>query len=247
MVTTTTSLTSYVIASLGQAFTPGFPIQNTSDFVLTYTNATTFADTVLTLNVDYFVTGTFTAGVCAAPTVTLEGTGLHYAIGGKLTVQRLNPETQPTNKTDGTKYLASTDNNAWDWLCYSIQALNDRISRALLVPASSTAQSPISFANRLGKLAGWDNNGNFTTYYLNTSGVLPFPATLNASFPFYFPSIGAASLSTVPTINAPVPCACMLIESFSSSFWQLISSSASVGSGVIQPADNSGLRWVRVG
>lgn len=157
--TGTQSLFQYAIASLGQAFTPACPVQNTSDFVLTYTSATTLLDTVLVLNVDYTVAGAATAGVILAPTVTLEATGLHYAVGGTLTIQRKNPFTQVTTIVDGTKYLAATTNNGLDWLCYSIQALNDMAARCLRVPPSNAALSPMILTARLGKLLGFDSSG----------------------------------------------------------------------------------------
>lgn len=252
-VSTSPSLIQYTIASLGQAFTPGFSIQNTTDIVVTYTNATTFADTVLALNTDFFVTGSFTNGTCANPTVTLEGAGLHYAVGGKLTVQRAESFTQVTTVVDLQKFPAATLNNAWDWLCFHIQALKDRLDRVAFQQApTSAATSPITFANRIGRLAGWDQNGLPTTYYLSQTGIQPFPAALQGAFPFYFPTITSATLHTVPTVNAPVPCMAVLVTgtgpaAYSSSFWYLVSSAATAGTGVITPDDNAALRWVEVG
>lgn len=163
-VSTLQSLFQYAIANLGQAFTPACPIQNYSDFVLTYTNLTTLADTSLVLNVDYFVTGAFVNGVLTAPTVTLEGTGLHYAVGGQLTIQRKPPETQPTTLVDGTKYLAATTNNALDWVVYQIQALSDMLARTLRLPATNSVQSEIPLASRALKFLGFDANGNFALF-----------------------------------------------------------------------------------
>lgn len=251
-VTTTPSLVQYTIASLGQAFTPGFAIQNTSDIVVTYTNATTYADTVLTLNTDFFVTGTFSSGVCTNPTVTLEGSGLHYAVGGKLTVQRAEGFTQPTTLVDAQQFPAATFNTAWDWIVYHVQALKDRLDRVSFQQAPTTAvNSTIPFANRLGRLAGWDDNGLPTTYFLPQTGIQPFPATLQGTFPFFFPTITASTLHTVPTADAPVPCMAILVQgtdpAFSSSLWYLVGSSATVGTGVVQPDDDASLRWIQVG
>lgn len=171
--TSVQSLFQYSIASLGQAFTPACPVQNTSDFVVTYTNAITFADTVLTLNVDYFVTGTATNGVILAPTVTLEAAGLHYASGGTLTIQRKNPFTQPTTYVDGTKYLAATANNSLDWLCYSIQALNDLVARCVQVPSTSAVLAPLTRAARASKVIGFDSMGQLTYYGFSGGVVVP--------------------------------------------------------------------------
>lgn len=173
-VPSTQSLFQYAIAMLGQAFTPAVPIQNTSDLVVTYTAATTLLDTPLTLNVDFTVTGAFVNGVLAAPTVTLEATGLHYAVGGTLTIQRKPPATQPTTYVDGTKYPAATTNNSLDWIVYSIQALWDVAQRCLQVAPTSGVQPSIPAATRKNALAGFDANGNATVYaYPSTPG----PAT----------------------------------------------------------------------
>lgn len=170
--TSTQSLFQYAIASLGQAFTPACPVQNTSDFVVTFSSATTLLDTVLTLNVDYTVTGSATAGVILAPTVTLEGTGLHYAVGGRLTIQRKNPFTQPTTYLDGTKYLAATSNNSLDWLGYSIQALNDIAVRSLRLPATAAALPEMALTTRAGNIIGFDASGNLT-FYTPTASIVP--------------------------------------------------------------------------
>lgn len=163
-VTSTASLFQYAIVSLGQAFSPPVSIQNASDLVATFTDATTLIDTVLTLNVDYTVGGTFTNSVNTAPTVTLEAAGLHYVVGGTLTIQRASPLTQPTTFIDGVKYQAATTNNALDWLCYALQELKDLLNRCLCVPATSSVQSPIALATRKSQLIGFDANGNFTTF-----------------------------------------------------------------------------------
>lgn len=157
--TTTQSLFQYAIASLGQAFSPACAIQNTSDFVVTYTS-TAGVDTVLTLGVDYTVTGSATAGVITAPTVTLEAAGLHYATGGTLTIQRKAPFTQPTTYVDGVKYLAAVSNNSLDWLAYAIQALNDIAARSLRVPATSGAVSAMALNSRKSNLLAFDSLGN---------------------------------------------------------------------------------------
>lgn len=162
--TTTQSLAQFAVASLGQAFSVPFEIQNASDLVVTDTNRTTLLDTSLTLNTDYFVTGSAVNGVIAAPVVTLENTGLRYAIGDTLTIQRKPPGTQPTTYVDGTAYLAAVDNNSLNWIVYSIQALYDIVSRCLQVPATSltSAVPPMGIAARENTLVGFDGSGNLS-------------------------------------------------------------------------------------
>jgi len=178
---TTQSLFQYAIASLGQVFSPACAIQNQGDFVVWYTS-TLGVDTLLVLNTDYTVTGAATSGVILSPSVTLEGTGLHYAVGGTLTIQRKNAFTQPTAFIDGTKYLAAVQNNSLDWLCYSIQALTDISSRCLQVSPTSPVQNPIALASRKNQLAGWDANGNFVTYPQSLAAGATIPNGMTVEF-----------------------------------------------------------------
>lgn len=171
--TTVQSLFSYAIASLGQAFAPACEVQNASDFIVTYTAPVTFLDTVLTLNVDYFVTGAATNGIILAPTITLEPTGIHYAVAGTLTIQRKNPYTQPTTYVDGVKYMAAVPNNSLNWLAYSIQALNDVASRCLQVPATGPVMAPMTRTARASKVVGFDSNGALTFYAFVGGSVAP--------------------------------------------------------------------------
>lgn len=168
--TTTQSLAQFAVASLGQAFNIPFEIQNASDLVVTDTNGTTSLDTALTLNTDYFVTGAATNGVILNPVVTLENTGLRYAVGDTLTIQRKPPATQPTTYVDGTKYLAATTNNALDWIVYQVQALLDIAARCLQVPATSAAASvpPMPLTARKNTILGFDSNGNLAFLPLTT-------------------------------------------------------------------------------
>lgn len=189
---TTQSLFQYAIAVLGQSFSPPMECQNTSDFVVTYTNPTTLADTTLTNGLDYVISGASTEGIILAPTLTLEAAGLHYATGGTLTIQRKPPATQPTTYVDGTKYPASVPNNSLNWIVYAIQALTDIASRCLQVPATSPTQSAIALAVRKGMLAGWDASGNFTQYApVAGVGVQPFPVSLNPSYSIFLPGVTA--------------------------------------------------------
>lgn len=255
--TTTTSLFQYAIAALGQAYTPPCAVQTTSDFTVTYTNSTTLVDRVLVLNVDYFVTGAAVAGVIASPTITLEGTGLHYATGGILTIQRKPTRTQPTNFTDGNKYLASTTNNALDWLAYQVQALYDIAQRCLQVPATSPAQTPVQLNTRKGQLAGWDAAGNFCTYSAGGLASQPFPLSLFPSNPIFLPGVTAHIGGTFNSLDGlditAITTTILVILSIgdNNEMWKLrsaqggdlaISDGVSVVVPVVNPAN---LRWIR--
>lgn len=258
-VTSQTSLFQYAIASLGQAFSPAVSIQNTSDLVATYTAPTTFADTLLVLGVDYTVTGTFTNGVCTAPTVTLEAVGLHYATGGTLTIQRLPPDTQPTTLIDGTQNRAATYNNAFDWLCYSIQALNDIVARCLRVPATSAAQTALSLAARAGQLLGFDSSGNAVLYAVPPNvGIQPFPVALGPMFPIYLPAVQATTggtstcLDGLNIVGVPQNIVVLLSIADNSEWWKLRAAvggdaGTSDGTSIVVPVTNPiNMRWIRV-
>lgn len=254
-VPSTTSLIQAAIAALGQAFNPPFSIQNYSDIALTYTNASTLADTTLVLNVDFFVTGAFTAGECPNPTVTLEPTGLHYAVGGTLTIQRLPPATQPTTFVDGTKYLAATTNAALDWLCYSVQALWDVVNRCLRVPPSSAVQAAIALAARESMLLGFDHNGNVALYAYPTTPGAATGIVNNANL--VGPTGGGAThldgidasqyalgtiiqfvLGGMAALGAGVPAPMTQ--------YMLVTSALATGDGVVAALNVAAARWIRI-
>ena len=245
-VTTLQSLFQYAIASLGQAYSPNCAIQNASDFVVTDTNATTLVDTVLTLNVDYTVTGPFTNGVCSAPTVTLEGTGLHYAVGDTLTIQRKPPDTQVTTFVDGTKYLAATTNNALDWLCYSVQALYDIVSRCIQVPPTSVAQSPIPLALRKSSFLGFDASGNVTI-----NPVAPTAAAFLVNNAIVGPTGGGSTHldgvdCTALAIGTIIQFTFGGIGAGAATQYQLTTSSATPGPGIVAALNKPSARWIQI-
>lgn len=253
---TTQSLFQYAIASLGQAFSPACPIQNTSDFVVWYTS-TLGVDTLLSLNVDYFVTGVAANGVITAPTVTLEGTGAHYAIGGTLTIQRKPPLTQPTTYLDGVRYLAAVQNNSLDWLAYGLQELADIVGRCLQVPPTSVAQSPIALAVRKGMLAGWDANGNFAAI-ANNGAIALWPTFLFPSAETFLPGItshtggGLTALDGLNVIGIAFVVSVVISLSDNREVWKLrpaVGGDPSISDGVttVVPVVNpSNLRWIRI-
>lgn len=248
--TTLQSLFQFAIANLGQTFAPNCPIQNTSDFLVTYTNATTFVDTVLVGGVDYTVSGAFTAGVCAAPSVTLEPAGNNYAVGGTLTIQRKPPASQPTTYVDGVKYLAAVPNNSLDWLAYSIQALYDIVARCLQVPASSNAQTPIALALRKNNLIGFDPaTGDFRLF---PYPAVPGPATgLINNMNLIGPTGGGGTHldgidASIYAIGTIMKFTMGGIGAGSSVEYQLTTSAAAVGAGVVAALNVPTARWIQV-
>lgn len=250
---TTESLAQFAIATLGQAVQPPFEIQNATDFVVVYTSASTATpastDTVLVLNVDYTVSGTFTNGTNLAPTVTLEATGLHYAVGGTLTVARAPQETQELTLVDGVTTPASAWNTALNWLAYHIQALRDRVDRTLQLSLSSAVQEAFEIAGRAGQLLGFDASGNFA---LLTYPVIPAPA---AGFSFNsnltqptggtsvcLDDVDASAISpgnVVCFTNKSGPANVM-------SAFQLTTSSAATGPNVVAALNNASCRWIQI-
>lgn len=249
-VATLQSLFKFAITNLGQIFTPPVAIQNTGDLVVIYSNATTLVDTVLVLGADYTVAGAFTAGVCPAPSVTLEPAGNNYAIGGTLTIQRKPPATQPTTYVDGTKYLAAVPNNSLDWLAYSIQALYDIAARCLRVPATSNAQSEMALSLRKNNLIGFDP----TTGDLR---LFPYPPTPGAT----------TGIVSNPNILGPTGGGATHLDGIDASAYaigtiiqftlggmgagpaqqfQLVTSSAATGAGVVAALNVPTARWIQI-
>lgn len=258
-VTSLVSLQKYTIGSLGQAFTPSIAIQNTTDFVLVFTDAVTLLDTPLTNVTDYTVTGTSVQGVITAPTVTLEAVGLHYAVGGQLTIQRLPPATQPTLYTDMNKYLASVPNNSLDWLCYQLQVLIEASARSLQVPSTSVAQPAMGLAARKSKVVGFDANGQVTLLAVPSAGTQPFPSALAPSFLIFLPLVtattgGAAThLDGLSVIGITQILIVILSITDNQEVWKLRPAAggdagSSDGTTLVVPVTNPGnLRWVRIG
>jgi hypothetical protein len=248
-VTSTTSLFQYAVASLGQAFSPSIPIQNATDFVVIDTNVSTLIDTVLVLNVDYFLSGTFTNGVCINPTIILEGTGLHYAVGDTLTIERAPSLTQPTTYADGVKYLAATTNNALDWLCYGLQELSDQISRCLRVPTTSTVQTPLSIGTRKGGLLGFDVNGNAKVYAYPTTPGATTGIVSNTNL--IGPTGGGGNHldgldASVYSIGTIIQFTLGGIGQGQASQYQLTTSNAVAGPGIVAALNVPTARWIQI-
>lgn len=193
----TVSLIQYTVTSLGQTLAFPYYFLNNADLTVVDTNGTSLLDASLTLGTDFTVAN---AGNPAGGSITLEGTGLHYAIGDTITIARVPVLTQPTNYQDGTAYPAAVDNVTSDWIVMQVQSLRDAIKRCLQLPLSGSPGSvpAMPLTLRANNVIGFDSNGNLA-FYGNSAiggGNSGFNGALNA---FYGNS--NAALSNLATAN----------------------------------------------
>lgn len=57
---------------------------------------------------------------------------------------------------------------------------------------------------------------------------------------------GGTNLDNVPTVNRFLPSMMIIVVTDTASLWVLQTSSTTPGAGVVQPIDNSALRWIQV-
>jgi len=158
-------MTPYNGAGTTGPFAYTFKIWSASDLVVIQTDANG-VETVLTLNVDYTVTG---AGVATGGNVTLT-TAL--PAGETLTIMRDMSYLQGQNWTAGQAITASSLNNVADKLEHQIQQVNEKADRAFQVPARSTISTPY-LAPSASHIIGWDTAGTGLYNYPMTTLTVP--------------------------------------------------------------------------
>jgi len=135
-------------------FTVPFYFLEESHLAVYYTDAAGNLST-LALNVDYTVTG---EGSPSGGTVT---TTLAYAVGGRLSIIRDVPATQPTDYLQGDPFPAESHERALDKLTMIVQQLKEITDRALVIPPGEDPLPALpSAADRALRLQGYDSNGD---------------------------------------------------------------------------------------
>ena len=129
-------------------FTVTFPFLESSHLAVTYTDSAG-ADTLLTLNVDYTVSGSVVT------------TTLAYASGGVITIDRDIPITQELDLRDGDDFPSESVEEAFDKLTMIAQQVAIDSNRVLRVPEVS-ANIPLLpvVADRANKVLAFDANGD---------------------------------------------------------------------------------------
>lgn len=112
-----------------------FPILAAEHLVVTKTDADD-VETELVLNTDYTVTVASYPGAGSITTTTA------YATGNSITLSRETPQTQETELENSGPFLAATHESALDKLTMLVQEQIEKLSRAILMPVSSTDDPP---------------------------------------------------------------------------------------------------------
>jgi len=113
-----------------------FKIWTATDLEVIKTLVSTGAETVLTLNTHYTVSG---VGVAAGGNVTLTSV---LPSGYTLTIRRKMPLTQSQNYVSGQAFPAAASNNVLDKLQHQIQQVNEKADRAVQLPRNTALATP---------------------------------------------------------------------------------------------------------
>jgi len=160
-VAVTTVRNDYAGAGTTGPFTYAFKIWTDSDLLVIKTDANG-TETVLTLNVDYTVTG---AGVATGGTITTTDA---VPTGSTITLMRAHPYLQSQNWTSGQAITALSLNNVADKLSHQIQQLAEASNRSFQLPRSSTG-GPIRLGPAPSHIIGWDAAGLSLRNYATTA------------------------------------------------------------------------------
>jgi hypothetical protein len=124
-------------------------------------------ETALVLDTDYSVTLNANQETSPGGTVTYPISGTPLAVGSKLSIIGDLDYDQPLDLPSGGNFSPLALENQLDRMTMQLQQLEERLSRALLVPITSSASStlPNPEAN---ELIGWDSTGdNLANYALS--------------------------------------------------------------------------------
>ena len=116
-------------------FAYGFKIYDQDDIQVIQTTVATGAESVLTVDVDYTVSGVGDA----TGSITYPKTGSAMASTHKLTILRNQDLLQGTALNNQGGYVAETHERAWDETVQMVQQVSEKVDRSLVLPASSSS------------------------------------------------------------------------------------------------------------
>jgi len=188
-----TTKVQYVGTGAQTVFAYPFRILQDSDLLVIVSNDSTGAETTLTLNSDYTVSG---AGDDGGGNVTLDSASLCES-GQTLTILRNIPATQTTDYVDGEAFSAESFENALDKLTMIQQQQREEINRAPKLPKSSSITDIVLPNPTANNYIGWNAGA---TGLANMSG--PVITTATAYEIDALVSYGGGTNYTDATINA---------------------------------------------
>lgn len=200
--------------------------------------------TILTLGSDYTVTGGGynSSNQLQTGNVVLAsgGTG-NIQVGDVITILRqITPLQDTTFASTGlqTPLMIEQDD---DTLTTLVQEILDRLNLCLQFELNETEATTLVRSARAGNLLGFDSNGNleFVSATSFIGGIILQTIT-------GYTGGGSANIDGINTALYPNPYTFGFIIGGALTWWQLQTSSATPGRGVIQPLSNSGLRFIQV-
>lgn len=151
----TTARVDYVGNGITTAFPVPFPFFGEAELQVIERTIATGAETIKTLSTHYTVsggngaTGTVTAGTAPADTV-------------QWTIRRNTARTQATAYPSNSAFPSASHERALDRLTAQVQELEEKLSRALMVPASDAVPGELaSSVDREGRIPVGDADGGF--------------------------------------------------------------------------------------
>ena len=124
-------------------------------------------ETALVLDTDYSVTLNANQETSPGGTVTYPISGTPLAVGSKLSIVGDLDYDQPLDLPSGGNFSPLALENQLDRMTMQLQQLEERLSRALLVPITSSASSTLPNPEP-NELIGWDSTGdNLANYALS--------------------------------------------------------------------------------
>ena len=200
--------------------------------------------TTLTLGSDYTVTGGGynSSNQLQTGNVVLAsgGTG-NIQVGDVITILRqITPLQDTTFASTGlqTPLMIEQDD---DTLTTLVQELLDKVNLCLKFELNETELTTLIRSNRAGNVLAFDANGNIS--FVSSTSLLG--GIVNLSITGYTGG-GTTNIDGIATGLYPNPYLFGFVIGGSLSWWELQTSSAATGRGVIQPLSNSALRFIQV-
>jgi len=238
----TTDRISYTISSLPAALPSSFVFQASSDLLVL--DSKTDPATTLTLGSDYTVTGggynSLQQLQTGTVTVVAGGAG-DVQVGDVITIMRAVPLTQTLGFATFTLDPRVIE-QALDKLTLLAQQITEQANRCLRYEKVEATDGTLEIDARKSSLLGFDSTGAIT--FVPQSTYVPkfgFASTVR-----HETGAGTDCLDAYATVGLPTSFALAFFnddQSGSWNIWELVTSTATPGTGIVEPLDNSAMRW----
>jgi hypothetical protein len=233
----------FVIASLPATLATNFPFQVSADLLVLDAGAlNTGHDPAvsLILNSDYSVTGggyDSQYNLQTGSVVVNSGGANSVQVGDYIWILRTVPETQTTKFSATGLTTFPMVEEAFDKLTTLVLQLQEQLGRCLQIEKQEVLPTLLLNTSRLSSLLGFDSVGAIS--FTNSSTAFGTGTYLSITT--------EANIATVTTSTLSNPFLGFFVIGGSLAAYKLQTSATTPGTGVVEPNDNSTLRWIRVG